>query len=283
MLDDYFGRHRYGVRFPDGTTFQESSCELEPKQEVRKKKVVVKRKDVYSEPMLTILIPAAGNGQRFRDAGYDIAKPLIKVKGEMMVGSVLKNVKPDMTPSSSMIITRAEHKVAEAFLMDPQSLLPNVIIELDKPTAGSVDTLLKAAGKINGAPLLLANCDQLASFDVEDFIKGDASILTFKSENPGHSYVSMDHEGYLNQIVEKQVITHDAVVGIYYFKDSDRFFEACRYVMDNDIKVKGEYYVSTVIARLIATGLKIRAVEADKAIMLGTPEQLDEYLKEKAS
>ena len=45
--------------------------------------------------MLNIVIPMAGRGSRFAEAGYVMPKPLIDVFGHPMIEYVTKNIKPN--------------------------------------------------------------------------------------------------------------------------------------------------------------------------------------------
>lgn len=141
------------------------------------------------------------------------------------------------------------------------------------PTQGAVDTILKAREHIDDSPLLIANCDQLADFDVDDFVSAEqGNILTFKSSKPHHSYVKKK-DGIVTEIKEKEVISSEAVVGVYYFQNGSRFLSAADQVIADDKRVKGEFYVSSVIDQMIKDGYLFETTPCDCAI-LGTPEEL---------
>ena len=198
--------------------------------------------------MIQIIIPAAGKGQRFKDAGYTEDKPDIPVLGRRMVDRVIDNLSPD------------------------QSYTVQVVRDLPQPTGGAVETILKA--DISDDPLLIGNCDQLAAFDVNEFLDTDLDgrLVVFKSNKPHHSYVQTDN-GLVINIKEKEVISYHAVTGIYYFKSGRVFMSAAEMVIEEGIKTNGEFYVSSVIDKLIEAGYRIGIFEAPTAI-LGTPEEL---------
>jgi dTDP-glucose pyrophosphorylase len=143
------------------------------------------------------------------------------------------------------------------------------------PTGGAVDTLVKAEKHIEGE-LIIGNCDQLVAFDVNDFVEFgrgyDGCFVTFKSNKDHHSYVKKKY-GIIKQIKEKEVISNEAVTGVYYFKNPSNFFAAAHKVVDDNILVRGEFYVSSVIDRMIEEGYRFSTYEAPSA-MLGTPEEL---------
>src|SRR4051812_12441309 len=149
-----------------------------------------------------VLIPAAGNGSRFKQAGYELPKPMIDVLGESMIQRVIDNVKPN--GAKVLLVTRKEHAIVAD---DP------VMIELDHTTEGAVATLLEAEPYMTeDQPLVIANSDQLVDFDVNDFVDTDLDgrIVVFKSSNPHHSYVTTTAD-VINKIVEKEVISNLAV------------------------------------------------------------------------
>lgn len=219
--------------------------------------------------MIQLIIPAAGNGQRFKDAGYKEPKPMIDVLGKPMVWRVIENVRP--AHSNVIVITRSGQNVE----------LPTGCenVRLDHETEGAVSTLLEAEHLIKeDTTLLIANCDQLVDFDAVDFVDTDLDgrIVVFRSSNPHHSYVTVKDDVVM-AIAEKEVISAHAVTGVYYFKSAKAFFDAAHKVIAKGKKTKGEFYVSTVIDELIWSGKQFSIYEADST-MLGTPEELQHFL-----
>lgn len=200
---------------------------------------------------MQIVIPAAGNGQRFIDAGYKEPKHLIPVCGTPMVDMVISNILPPGEHEVQVITKR----------------------ELTKPSRGAIETILQADLDPD-QPLLLANCDQLAAFNPTDFVDTDLDgrLVVFPSNKPHHSYVEVAG-GVIVRIVEKEVISNLAVTGIYFFKRAADFMEAGQAVIEQDKRVRGEFYVSSAIEQMIRSGKQLGVYQAPSA-MLGTPEEL---------
>jgi NDP-sugar pyrophosphorylase family protein len=222
---------------------------------------------------INVLIPMAGEGQRFKEAGFDKPKPFIQINGRKMVEMVIDNITP-VNVNEVILITRTHHNCKEELNISPYKLN---IIELDAPTEGSLQTILHAESFIKDNELVLANCDQKIVFDVNDFIlkckQFDGGLITFTSTNPHHSYVQINNEGIITDIIEKEVISNIAVAGIYYFKDASSFIEASKEVIKSNIRQKGEFYVSSALKLMINNGFKLSIYDAP-SIMLGTPEEL---------
>lgn len=230
---------------------------------------------------MKIIIPAAGDGTRFADAGYEEPKPLIDVLGKPMVIRVADNVVPrdeegdHFDEDELIIITQEKHHV------DLKDYWGNGrVLAIDQPTEGAVCTILVAEPFLkDDQPIIIANCDQLVDFDVNDFIATDLDgrIVTFPSNKDHHSYVLLDDNGIITDIKEKEVISNHAVTGVYFFKSSAAFIRAAKTVIDHDRRTKGEFYVSSVIDQMIKDGLHLTAYQANST-MLGTPEELQHFL-----
>ncbi len=228
---------------------------------------------------MIVLIPAAGNGRRFAEAGYKEPKPMIDVLGKPMVIQVANNVVPDPDNDELVLITRKEHNVGLGEYWGNGR-----VIALDHETGGAVETILEAKPVIDNLhkhedlPILIANCDQLVDFDVKEFVNTDLDgrLVVFPSSKPHHSYVKTEGD-VITEIAEKVVISNQAVTGVYYFKSSKAFFTACQAVIDRDQRTNGEFYVSSAIAEMIGAGRHIGVYEAPST-MLGTPEELQHFL-----
>lgn len=224
--------------------------------------------DPTNPPTIRVVIPAAGNGSRFVAAGHG-PKPHVPIDGVPMLRRVVDNLRPAAPHRTTVIVTAP-----------PPDLGPDVdIIHLDQPTSGAVETIL-AAGPLDGAPLLLANCDQLLGYPVDSIIAAadgyDGAVATFTAASPAHSYVRCDESGALTTIAEKSVISHAAVAGVYYFHDGGHFTAAAETVLAEQRLILGEYYVSTVLAEMINRGLRLIAVDGPTAT-LGTPDEVTAY------
>jgi len=227
---------------------------------------------------INVLIPMAGDGKRFSDAGYIKPKPFIQVKNKKMIEMVVDNITPQNV-NDIILVTRKHHNCRDELKNTSYNFN---IIELDKPTEGSLQTILCAEKFIRNNRLILANCDQKIIFNVNDFINKcenlDGCLITFKSNNKHHSYVTVDENNLITSIVEKEVISNIAVSGVYYFKNATNLIDASKNVIENNIRQKGEFYVSSALSLMIKNGLKLGIYNAE-SIMLGTPEELTKNIE----
>ena len=158
--------------------------------------------------MINIVIPMAGMGSRFAEAGYKKPKPFINVNGKPMIERVMENLNyPD---AKFILIARKEHVEAEKEMVANLKRSFNCeIIEIDKLTEGTACTVLYAHRLINNnTPLLIANSDQIIDSPVKDFIDNcfnnqlDGSILCFEDSemNPKWSFAKINEEGIVTKL-----------------------------------------------------------------------------------
>ncbi len=243
------------------------------------------------EKALNIVIPMAGRGSRFADAGFLDPKPMISVGGRPMIEWVIENIKP----------TRAHHFIflclGEHLERYPQvgeklrELCPGCdIISVDQVTEGAACTVLLARGLIDSdAPLMIANSDQIVDLPVDDYLaaadeaNADGLIMTFWADDPKWSYCRIGDDGRVNEVVEKQVVSNDATVGIYNFARGADFTRAADQMIANDLRVNGEFYVAPTYNQLIEESGKIvvKATGREGAGMygMGIPDDLELFKK----
>ena len=216
----------------------------------------------------------AGKGSRFIEAGYTKPKPLIDVMGKSMIERVLECVPDD----NRVFLILKEHLTEEL-----RRILRGKIIEVDKLTEGAVCTVLLAEHLITDEELIILNCDQILNFDYDKFINYartlDGCIMTFQSTEPSHSY-SRVVDGRVVEVAEKKVISDKATAGLYYFRKGSDFVKAAHEMIKKNIRVNNEFYICPVYQELIDKGKNIGVWELndENCSMLGTPEELQEYI-----
>ena len=234
---------------------------------------------------VNVVIPAAGQGKRFAEAGYQHPKPLLDVEGRPMIDWVLDNFRAVGRPVVLMQQRHIEQYCADYHVRD---LAPSAeVVSVDGMTEGAACTVLLAEHLIdNRSELVLANSDQYVDIDVAAFVQrmrdrgADAGILTFRDNHPKWSYARTDADGRVLEVAEKVVISDQATVGVYYFRSGADFVAAARRMIARDIRVNGEFYVCPVFNELLADGAAVYVDEIRREQMhgLGTPEDLEAFL-----
>ncbi|KRD63440.1 glycosyltransferase family 2 protein [Ensifer sp. Root278] len=237
--------------------------------------------------MLKIVVPMAGRGSRFTDAGYQDPKPLIKVGEQRMIEVVINNLRPRC--DHTFVFICQQDQVERYGLREKLAAWApgSKIVSLDGITEGAACTVLAAAEHIDGGALMIANSDQYVDIDINDYLAAcsgglDGLIMTMKATDPKWSFVDYNGDGHVTRVVEKEAISDEATVGIYNFSNGLDFVAAAKRMIADNERVNGEFYVAPVYNQMIKRGAKIGFYNVgsvdDGMHGLGTPADLDAFL-----
>jgi len=238
----------------------------------------------WKDEKLNVLIPMAGAGSRFEQAGYTFPKPLIDVRNKPMIQVVIENLNID---ANYIYLVQKKHR--EKYNLDTllNLLTPGCkIVEVDGITEGAACTALLAKEFINNDnPLFFANSDQFVEWDSNDFMykmqetNADGGIVTFKAIHPKWSFAKIDKNGLVTEVAEKNPISDNATVGYYFWKHGSDFIKYAEQMIDENIRVNNEFYVCPVFNQAIKDNKEIRTFNVEGMWGLGTPEDLKYYLE----
>jgi HAD superfamily hydrolase (TIGR01509 family) len=243
-----------------------------------------KKLSTWEDTDMNILIPMAGMGSRFEKAGYTFPKPLIEIYGKPMIQWVIESLKIN---AKFIFIIQSEHQRKFNIKSLLKYLYPNSkIIETDGLTEGAACTSLLAKEFIdNNQPLLIANSDQYIEWDSAKTMYKisekniDGAILTFQSTHPKWSYAKVNKDNEVEQVAEKEVISNNATVGVYYWKKGKDYIRFANEMIKKNIRTNNEFYICPVYNQAILNKKKIVIEEVKKMWGLGTPEDLNFFLK----
>jgi dTDP-glucose pyrophosphorylase len=240
--------------------------------------------------MLNIVVPMAGRGSRFREAGYELPKPLIPIRGVPMIGVVIENIRPRREHRFVFVCQREhlDHYDVPELLC---RLAPGCrIVPVSGITEGAACTVLLARELIdNDQPLMIANSDQYVTADIDDYLDemdrqgADGLIMTMQADDPKWSFVRFAYDGSVQEVVEKQVVSNEATVGIYNYRRGRDFVSAADAMIQQDLRVNDEFYVAPAYNEMIRHGARIVARNiggvGQGMYGLGTPADLERFLK----
>jgi NDP-sugar pyrophosphorylase family protein len=241
--------------------------------------------------MLNIVIPMAGRGSRFAHAGYTLPKPLIPVHGQPMIEVVIDNLRPRCDHRFIFLCLQEHLEKYQIERYLKQWAINCEIITVDEVTEGAACTVLLAKNLINSdEPLMIANCDQWIDIDINNYLDAvdsrqvDGLIMTMTANDPKWSFVRLNEFGYVGEVVEKQVVSKEATVGIYNYRKGADFVAAAEIMIAKNLKVNNEFYVAPAYNEMIASGKKVdfyNIGEDGRGMYgLGTPEDLNIFLLE---
>ena len=243
-----------------------------------------KMTSIWKDEKLNVLIPMAGAGSRFQQAGYTFPKPMIQVHDKPMIQVVVDNLGLE---ANYHFVVQKEHR--EKYNLDTFLNLISPgdckVIEVDGMTDGAACTALLAKEFIdNDNPLFFANSDQFVEWNTVEFMynmqetNADGGIVTFKATHPKWSFAKVDDDGLVTEVAEKNPISNNATVGYYYWKHGSDFVKYAEQMIEKNVRVNNEFYVCPVFNEAIQDNKKVRVFEVNGMWGLGTPEDLQYYL-----
>ena len=239
-----------------------------------------------------IVVPMSGIGNRFIEAGYKEPKPLIIIDGKPIIEPVC-----DLFPTETKFtfICNAKH-LAETNMREVLlGIKPNAnVVEIPNHKLGPVYAVHLVEDLIEDDEEVIVNyCDFGTYWDYEDFLKhtrerdADGAIPSYKGFHPhmlgSTNYAFMrDEKQWMLEIKEKEPFTDNrmneyASNGTYYFKKGSYVKKYFKELMDKDINLKGEFYVSLIYNLLVQDGLKVSIYNIQHMLQWGTPQDVEEY------
>ncbi len=239
------------------------------------------------------LIPMAGEGIRFIDAGYTTPKPLIDINGLPMVIRAAKCL-PD---ADQWIFICREHHIKKTNIDKilihhfPKAL----ILSVDHLTDGQASTCLLARKYLmEDDQLTIGTCDNGMDYDSEKFNRlfnnNDAIVWTFRGNssvlyNPKmYGWVNVNQSKKATGIsckvpISDTPIKDHAIVGTFSFKKASYFLEYADKLIKKNKRVKNEFYLDSVMDECIIEGNNVITFEINNYVCWGTPQDLEVYLK----
>ena len=246
------------------------------------------------EMNFNVLISLAGRSQRFFNEGFNKPKFILPIdNGKTMIEAAIDTLN---IPGQLILIVQKEH--CDKYNIDTflQEKYPTAIIRyLDSYTDGATQSCYIAAKDLidNNMPLVISNCDQILEWDSTDFINTtlqsdvDGCVLTYYSDAKKNSFALAESSSRkIVRLVEKEVISNDALVGVHSWKHGADFCRGAEYIFENNIRMNNEYYISISYNPLINAGKSIHAVplnekSGEQYWPTGIPSEYFDYLRVK--
>ena len=236
--------------------------------------------------MINIVIPMAGLGSRFTSKGINIPKPLIFIDNKTMIEHAVESLNIE---GRYIFITRKYNNIEynKKLTKIIKKLKPECIeIQLNKDQFGAADAALYAQEYIdNDEELIITNCDQILKWDSNKFLykiknkNVDGCVVLYKSNDIKNSYAEII-DGKIINIVEKNVVSDNALVGVHYWKKGKDFVKSAKLLLSNHSWTTKECYISETYNFLIKEGKLIHPykISNNEYICLGTPDHVETYL-----
>jgi glucose-1-phosphate thymidylyltransferase len=226
---------------------------------------------------MKIIVPMAGRGTRLRPHTLTIPKPLIAVAGKPIVQRLIEDLASSYNgPIEEVAFITGEfgEDVERDLIAIAESIGAKGSIYKQDVPLGIAHAILCAADSLSGN-CIVAFADTLFRANFHFDSNEDGIIWTQKVDNPqSFGVVKINLENVITDFIEKPqtFVSNLAIVGIYYFKDADNLRKHLAYLIDNDIKYKGEYQLTTALEIMKDSGLKFRTATIDEWIDCGNKD-----------
>lgn len=236
------------------------------------------------------LIPLAGRGKRFSEAGFSDPKPLIKISGRPMFLQAANSLAP---AEKNIFVCLDEHLNNYPLENSIREDYPNAkIVALSKVTEGQAITCAAGLDHIDvDKSLLIGACDNAMIWNETNYEKllNDSSIdtivWTFRHHPLSEKYpemygwVSVDENSEVKSVSVKKPISNNpykdhAIVGTFFFRNVFLFIQALDRLVQKQVRINNEFYVDAMIQELVEMGCKVKAFEVLHYVCWGTPNDL---------
>lgn len=239
---------------------------------------------------MTIIITMAGLGSRFRKAGYNCPKYMIEANGKTLFEWSMDSLKGYNDYVNKYVFVVRKEDNTDKFIKDTMmkyGINDVEVIGIDYLTDGQATTCMLAMRYCNpNDSIMVYNIDTYVEpFELKyQDIKGDGYIPCFHAKGDHWSFVKLDSEGKAVEVREKVRISNNCTIGAYYFSSAELYKKLYEeyYSSDNNME-KNEKYIAPLYNYMIEKEMmvSISIVDEKKVHVLGTPEELNSFIKNK--
>lgn len=226
---------------------------------------------------MKIIVPMAGKGSRLRPHTLTVPKPLISVAGKPIVQRLIEDFAASFDgkiEEVAFITGDFGAEVEQQLILIAKSIGAECKIYKQDHPLGIAHAIGCAADSLKG-PVIVAFADTLFRANFKFNPKEDGIIWTQKVEDPSsYGVVKINQENIITDFVEKpkNFISNLAIVGIYYFSEGEVLKKEIEYLIENDIKLRGEYQLTSVLENMKNNNYCFRTASIEEWIDCGNKE-----------
>ena len=203
----------------------------------------------------------AGMGKRMRPHTLTTPKPLIPIAGKPMVQRIVEDVTKvcdEKVDEIAFVIGRFGKDAENSLIEIAEGLGAKASIFYQDTPLGTAHAIMCAKDCLKGK-VLIAFADTLFKADFKMDSSQEGIIWVQKVDDPKpFGVVKLDSNNVITDFIEKpqEFVSDLAIIGIYYFNDGEYLKRELQYLLDNDIKEKGEYQLTNALENMKAKGTK---------------------------
>ena len=232
-----------------------------------------------SEQTLKVVIPMAGFGTRLRPHTWSTPKPLLRIAGGTVLDYVLELLQTLPDPDNVELIFIIGY-LGDQFKPYMEKHYPRLKVHyIEQPEMRGQSHAIYLAKEHLTGPMLMVFADTLIDTDLgllaDREVEGIAWVKPV--EDPRRFGVAVtDEDGWVTRLVEKpqDVSNNLAVVGFYYFRQSEDLVAAIEEQIEQDVQIKGEYYLADAVNLMLKHGLRMRTQKVEVWLDAGVPATL---------
>jgi glucose-1-phosphate thymidylyltransferase len=242
---------------------------------------------------MNIIIPMAGLGKRLRPHTLSVPKPLLPIAGKPIVHRLVEDIAaicPEKIDTIGFIVHPSFGKEVEDDLIAIASKLNAKGKIFYQESALGISHALLFAKELFTGKVIVAFADTLFKADFKLDTSRDGIIWVQQVSNPSQfGVVKLNERKEIVELVEKpsDFVSDLAIIGIYYFKDGAALAREMQYVVDNNIKEKGEFQFTTALEILTKKGSRFTTGQVaewldcgNKTVTVQTNQRYLEFIKD---
>ncbi|MBL7922913.1 MAG: NTP transferase domain-containing protein [Bacteroidia bacterium] len=226
---------------------------------------------------MRIIVPMAGMGKRMRPHTLTTPKPLVPVAGKPIVQHLVEDIIRmcnQKVEEIAYVVGRFGEEAEKNLVKIAEDLGAKGSIHYQDTPLGTAHAILCAESALRG-PVVVAFADTLFSADFHMDADCDGVIWVKQIEDPRQfGVVKTGADGVITDFVEKplEFVSDLAIIGIYYVKDGENLRSELQYLIDNNIRDKGEYQLTNALENMKAKGKRLKAGKVDEWLDCGNKD-----------
>ncbi|MBL7127892.1 MAG: nucleotidyl transferase [Ignavibacteria bacterium] len=231
---------------------------------------------------MKVIIPVAGFGKRLRPHTLSNPKVLLNVAGDPMIFYIVDQLIKDRIASSIIFITGFLGNRIEDYINETFKFKFEFVVQEEAHGLGhAIYCAKKKFSPDKKEDVLIILGDTLFDVDLKKMCDNKYSVIGVKKVDDPRRFgvVEKDNNGFINKFIEKPASpkvspSNEAIVGLYYLKDSKLLFDSLEYIIENNIKSKGEFQLTDALEKMINENGKMKTFNVNGWLDCGKPETI---------
>jgi len=223
---------------------------------------------------MKLIIPMAGMGKRMRPHTLTTPKPLVPVAGKSIVNWLIEDIAAvcgETIDEIGFVIGRFGDETEAELIRIAESVGAKGRIFYQDKAEGTGHAILCARECLKGE-VIVAFADTLFRTEFNLDKTKDGVIWVHQVNNPSSfGVVKYNENNIITDFIEKpkEFVSDLAIIGIYYFKSGETLESELQYLIDNDIKEKGEYQLTNAMENMKNKGMQFVPGKVDEWLDCG--------------